>query len=124
MGGALRLTGLTATSLVSFVPQLEPLAGVSLAINVAYMSLQRWRYGQKVRAEASRQLTELAESQDDDGATVAELEQFKGLKVLAGHQQDFGKVPFSIKLFDNVYGREKDVRLAGIFAFLRYACWR
>lgn len=105
-----------ATAVVSLIPDLEPLAGISLAVNLAYLNLQRWRYRQAIRGIAKRGLGELNQRQNDDGSIVSGLPQLRGLKVLAGDENNLNKLPVFIRVFELFFGKELDVRLGVFFS--------
>ena len=103
---------------VSQISGLEPLAGISLAINLAYLNLKRWRYRDEIHAIAAKALGDLNQKQSDNGEQIQGLSQLKGLKVLSGRAGDHSKLPMFIRVFQLVFSNEWDIYLtAGLSAF-------
>lgn len=99
--------------------KLEPLAGFALALNLAYLNLQRWRYKQQVKKIAQNALDELKEG-GKSSLNHEYLNQFNTLKYLADHNHKWRKLPASIKAFDVIFGRESDIKLSVIFAVIAF----
>lgn len=69
---------------VSLLPLLEPLAGASFAINLAYLNLERFRYRRLIREQAQRLYAELEKAEYfdiiSDFKEVGLLRDLSGLK--------------------------------------------
>ncbi|WP_294244667.1 hypothetical protein [uncultured Sphingomonas sp.] len=99
----------SASDIPNLIPALEPLGGISLAVNVAYLNLRRFRYRDQVREVALGHVKELR------GAKIDDLSQTKSLKLLAGESVKCEDLPAAVKGFLAVYGKELDMKAA--FAF-------
>lgn len=99
----------------STIPHLEPLSGISLVINLAYLNLKRSRYKEQITAIASKALLEL-EGKKDGGSAISKLDQFTGLKVLADVEAISPRLPFFIRVFHRLYGNPWDIRLCSFFS--------
>lgn len=97
---------------VSVVTNLEPIAGISLALNLAYLGLQRWRYRQQVREAADKEYATFG----GNPAIIEPLEQWTQLQVLAGHSDKRNSLPSRLRVFEAIYGIENDVKAAFVFA--------
>ena len=75
----------TASQLITWMPALEPLAGASLAINLAYLNLNRFRYRSEVRKHAESTLNKLEAEASDRiaGSETATTSLYHRLKWLA-----------------------------------------
>lgn len=74
------------------VSALEPIAGAGLAINLAYLALDRFRYRMQIEPHAEEACCEL-DKKDKDGA-FAELDQVRELHWLARRQAKPEVLPF------------------------------
>lgn len=101
---------------VSQISALEPLAGICLAINLAYLNLKRWRYRDEIRGIARKALGDLDQKQNDNGDKIQGLSQLKGLKVLVGERSDHSKLPIFIRVFQIIFGNEWDTYLASFLS--------
>ena len=94
--------------------KLEPLAGFSLALNLAYLNLQRWRYKEQVKSIAKKALDELHES-NPQGSNHTGLNQFNSLMYLTGDAHKWRKLPVFLQVFDIIFGKETDIKLSATF---------
>jgi hypothetical protein len=73
--------GAAAASIAqSYFPQLEPIAGAVLAINLAYLNLPKFRYRQDISATAKQGLTEIGQLNAANGANLDQLRQYRALQ--------------------------------------------
>lgn len=89
-------------SVVNVAASLEPLAGAALAINLAYLGLQRFRYREKIRAaaESERKIFEHAEKTAPENIKAMRYyAQLRDLCSLSNHD------------LDDIPGANKDARI-------------
>lgn len=72
----------SVTQILSDFPQLSSLAETTLAINLAYLNLQRFRYREQIRQRASSELDALG-SESVLPKSILESDQFKEILYLA-----------------------------------------
>ena len=107
----------TCASALSYLPNLEPLAGAALALNLAYLSLDPFRYRNQIRANAEKTLDELKASSKQNQDIPKGSLQCKRVMRLAGHE-DENKTKLKDGMyaffFTAIYGRIAD-RHVGYF---------
>ena len=69
---------------VSVLPHLEPFAGLTFALNLAYIGLPRFRYRQRIQSHVSEKLKEI----DGEPHQFEETEWYKGPARLAALKDD------------------------------------
>jgi hypothetical protein len=105
------LSDLDSISLsVNYLAALEPAAGFSLAINLAYLNLKNFRYRQIIEITARKLLAELPkEKLNGDGFKA--LDQVKDLTYLENLDSDAQPSGARLALFGSLFGNQVDIYL-------------
>lgn len=90
--------------------KLEPLAGLSFAVNLAYLNLRRWRYKEHVK-EIAREAVDDLSSKHTNGENYQHLSQYNALMYLTEDDHKKEKLPFFLKVFHKTFGVELDIIL-------------
>lgn len=98
----------TSASIVSLLPDLEPIAGAALAINLAYVNLKRFRYRTVIRDYALEQLRVLGQKNNGDVTSGINISAYKRIERLA-------KLSNNEKKFKNVDGDAPDTLPGGFW---------
>lgn len=106
----------TATAVQSMFSALEPTAGMSLAINLAYLNLPMFRYRHEIRVDAESRLSKLRSDNELDDGTVDHLDQYNEIRYLA--EEEGGKRPSGplIAVYAAVFGNRLDIYFSVAFA--------